>query len=115
MGILGLHDEEVIGTEKIEASHAGGYDATDEIELVAVADVDEETLERFGEAWEIPSERRYVGHEAMLDAEDLDVVSICTPRISITNTRSTLLGRPPTPTSSGVRSPSLRMSAPPKR
>ncbi|WP_226482757.1 Gfo/Idh/MocA family protein [Natrinema amylolyticum] len=79
MGILGMHDEEVIGTEKIEASHAGGYDATDEIELVAVADVDEETLEQFGEAWGIPSDRRYVGHEAMLDAEDLDVVSICTP------------------------------------
>ena len=25
MGILGMHDEERIGTEKIEASHAGGY------------------------------------------------------------------------------------------
>ncbi|MBV0926016.1 Gfo/Idh/MocA family oxidoreductase [Halomicroarcula limicola] len=79
MGILGMHDEEAIGTEKIDASHAGGYESTDEIELVAVADVDEEKLSTFGSAWDIPSERQYVGHEAMLDAEDLDVVSVCTP------------------------------------
>ena len=79
MGILGMHDEEAIGKEKIRASHAGGYDATDDIELVAVADVDEEKLARFGEAWEIPDDRRYLGHEAMLEDEDLDVVSVCTP------------------------------------
>ncbi|MCQ4332094.1 Gfo/Idh/MocA family oxidoreductase [Natronomonas sp. F2-12] len=79
MGLLGMHDEEQIGSEKIEASHAGGYDAADGIELVAIADIDEEKLARFGEAWEIPDSRQYVGHEAMLSAEDLDVVSVCTP------------------------------------
>ena len=79
MGILGMHDEDVIGTEKIRASHAGGYDATRDIELVAVADVDEEKLEKFGTAWDIPDSARYVGHESMLAAEDLDVVSVCTP------------------------------------
>ena len=79
MGILGMHDEEDIGTKKIDASHAGGYASTDEIELVAVADVDEENLETFGRAWDIPSSQQYVGHEAMLAAENLDVVSICTP------------------------------------
>ncbi|SFG92298.1 Predicted dehydrogenase [Halopelagius inordinatus] len=79
MGILGMHDEEAIGTEKIEASHAGGYAATEDVELVAVADVDEEKLDRFGTAWEISDDRRYVGHEAMLEAEELDVVSVCTP------------------------------------
>ena len=79
MGILGMHDESKIGVEKIEASHAGGIDATDGIELVAVADVDEEKLARFGEAWEIPESKRYVGHDAMLAAEDLDVISVCTP------------------------------------
>ncbi|MBX0323194.1 Gfo/Idh/MocA family oxidoreductase [Halomicroarcula sp. F13] len=79
MGILGMHDEEDIGQKKVRASHAGGYDATEGIELVAVADVDEEKLTRFGEAWDVPADRRYVGHEAMLDAEDLDVVSVCTP------------------------------------
>ncbi|WP_336037227.1 Gfo/Idh/MocA family protein [Halobacterium yunchengense] len=79
MGILGMHDEDAIGEEKIRASHAGGYDATDGVELVAVADVDEDQLARFGDAWDIPTDRRYVGHEAMLAAEDLDVVSVCTP------------------------------------
>ena len=79
LGILGMHDEADIGEKKFTASHAGGYAATDDVELVAVADVDEDKLDRFGEAWEIPPERRYVGHEAMLDAEDLDAVSVCTP------------------------------------
>ncbi|WP_123539174.1 Gfo/Idh/MocA family protein [Halosimplex salinum] len=79
LGILGMHDEEDIGRKKFTASHAGGYEATDEIELVAVADVDEEKLDRFGEAWDLPPDRRYVGHEAMLESEDLDAVSVCTP------------------------------------
>ncbi|WP_324761034.1 Gfo/Idh/MocA family protein [Haloarcula sp. GH36] len=79
MGILGMHDEDAIGKEKIDASHAGGYASTEEIELVAVADVDEDKLATFGDAWEIPEERQYVGHEAMLAQEDLDVVSVCTP------------------------------------
>ena len=46
---------------------------------MAVADIDEGKLDRFGEAWEIPPDRRYVGHESMLAAEDLDLVSVCTP------------------------------------
>ncbi|MBX0297300.1 Gfo/Idh/MocA family protein [Haloarcula nitratireducens] len=79
MGILGMHDEDEIGQKKVRASHAGGYDAAEGIELVAVADVDEEKLDRFGEAWDIPESGRYVGHAAMLEAEDLDVVSVCTP------------------------------------
>jgi len=79
MGILGMHDEEAIGQEKIRASHAGGYTDAADIELVAVADIDTESLQTFGEAWEIPPERRYEGHEAMLEAEDLDAVSVCTP------------------------------------
>lgn len=79
MGILGMHDEAHIGKSKIHASHAGGYDATDSIELRAVADINPDKLDRFGEAWEIPSEGRYKGHEAMLNEEDLDVVSVCSP------------------------------------
>jgi len=81
MGILGMHDEDQIGREKVTASHAGGYAAAEGVELVAIADVDREKLDTFGEAWEIPAERRYEGHEAMLEAEDLDVVSVCTPSL----------------------------------
>ncbi len=79
MGILGMHDEADIGRKKFRASHAGGYNETDGIELVAIADVNEEKLERFGEAWDVPESQRYVGHEEMLATEDLDVVSVCTP------------------------------------
>lgn len=81
MGILGMHDESAIGSEKIRASHAGGYDATERIELSAVTDIDEAALQTFGEAWDIPTDRQYVGHESMLAAEDLDVVSVCTPSL----------------------------------
>lgn len=79
MGILGMHAESKIGNEKIRVSHAGGYDAQDEIELVAVADIDEEKLERFGAAWAIDPDRQYVGHKTMLETESLDIVSVCTP------------------------------------
>jgi predicted dehydrogenase len=79
MGILGMHDEERIGREKIRASHAGGFRARDSLELVAVADLDDEKLHRFGDAWDIPPDRLYTDHEEMLRTENLDVVSVCTP------------------------------------
>ena len=79
MGILGMHDETTIGQEKARASHGGGYAATGGIDLVAVADVDTEALAQFGESWDIPEERQYENHETMLDTEELDVVSVCTP------------------------------------
>ena len=79
MGILGMHAEADIGRKKFRASHAGGYDAHDEIELVAVADLDDERLATFCDAWEVPPDHRYTDLEAMLKTEDLDVVSVCTP------------------------------------
>ena len=77
MGLLGTH--EGVGERKARASHAGGYAAADGIELVAAADLDEEQLDRFGDTWEVPPDRRYTSHEEMLAAEDLDVVSVATP------------------------------------
>lgn len=79
MGILGLHEQDEIGSKKVRASHAGGYAETDDVELVAAADVDEKKLETFSKAWDIPPERRYVGHEPMLEETDLDIVSVCSP------------------------------------
>jgi len=79
LGLLGVHDEEKIGNTKFETSHAGGYLATDEVDLVAVADIDEEKLNRFGEVWEIAPNRRYTSHQQMLTKENLDIVSVCTP------------------------------------
>ena len=79
LGILGLHEREDIGRKKFTASHAGGYDATDDVELVAVADVDAEKLATFGEAWDIDESGLYTDHREMLESEDLDAVSVCTP------------------------------------
>jgi predicted dehydrogenase len=81
MGILGMHNAEDIGNKKVRASHAGGYSESDDIELVAAADLDADTLHTFGDAWDIPDERRYKSHEKMLRTEDLDVVSVCTPTL----------------------------------
>jgi predicted dehydrogenase len=81
MGILGMHDEEDIGKKKFRASHAGGYDEHEEIELVAVADLDEEKLQTFCEAWDVPEAGRYTDHREMFEAEDLDVISVCTPSL----------------------------------
>jgi predicted dehydrogenase len=79
MGILGMHDEETIGNEKVRASHAGGYHANDGIELVAAADPDTDQLATFGDAWDLPASGRYEDHRTMLEEADLDVVSVCTP------------------------------------
>lgn len=78
MGIYGGNEDD-IGDDPEPASHAGGYAASDDVDLVAVADVDDDALDRFGRAWEIPEDRQYRGHEAMLESEDLDVLSVCTP------------------------------------
>lgn len=79
MGILGMHDESDIGKKKFRASHAGGYQEVDGIELAAVADLNPEKLQTFCSAWDIPTEHQYTNVEEMLEEEDLDVVSVCTP------------------------------------
>jgi len=78
---MGIYNgsEEDIGADPVDASHAGGYAASDDVELVAVADIDGDALDRFGRAWDIPEDRQYLGHEAMLADADLDVLSVCTP------------------------------------
>jgi predicted dehydrogenase len=81
LGILGMHDEEEIGSKKVRASHAGGYDATADIDLVAVADTDPEKLATFADAWDLETDATYQDHRAMLQEESLDVVSVCTPTL----------------------------------
>ena len=73
------HTAGLIGTGFIAAWHAEAYEDVPEIELAAVSDVDAEALASFGEEWDIPAERRYDSHEAMLEAEDLDLVSVTSP------------------------------------
>ncbi|HEX8864780.1 MAG TPA: Gfo/Idh/MocA family oxidoreductase [Lentzea sp.] len=68
----------IIGTGAIASSHAEAVRAAgDRIELVAVVDVDAQRADDFAEQWDVPEVYRSLA--ALLDAEELDVVHICTP------------------------------------
>lgn len=57
--------------------HIEGWREHPQVELVALADPDSERLAKVGEQYGIAA--RYTSAEAMLAAEKLDVVSVCTP------------------------------------
>lgn len=61
---------------KIISTHAGAYSAILETELVAVADINGEKLEKCGKRWGVKS--LYQNYEEMLENENLDILSICT-------------------------------------
>lgn len=69
----------LIGLSWIGAWHRDAYDDVEGIDVVAIADVEEEALAERGEEWEIPEACRYRDHTELLAAEDLDVVSVATP------------------------------------
>lgn len=79
LGTIGVNEAKQ--GEAPTASHAGGYQEAERIELVAAADIDRTHLDMFGIAWGIPEDRRYANHKTMLAEEDLDIVSICTPAL----------------------------------
>lgn len=79
LGQPGIHAESLGADSKPTATHAGGYAAVDDIELCAIADPNQDSVEQFGERWSIPPDRQYLSHEQMLAAEDFDVISICSP------------------------------------
>ena len=63
------------------ASHAYAYDRADEFELVAVCDLKPEVLEEFWDRARLErgSIPQYSHHREMLEAHELDVVSVSTP------------------------------------
>lgn len=58
------------------STHAGGYVRTPGVELVALADIDEGKLDRYGGKFGVPG--RYTDYVQMLEKEQLDIVSVCT-------------------------------------
>ena len=66
----------IIGCGSVARMHMQGYQGVDAIDVVAIADPVEEALNGFGERYGIPT--RYKDAREMLDAEQLDIVSICT-------------------------------------
>ena len=59
-------------------SHAAGYRRCEDAELVAIADIDPQRLQQFGEEWEIPPEHRYPTATDMYEKAALDVVDVTT-------------------------------------
>jgi predicted dehydrogenase len=66
----------VVGCGTMGKSHARAYRACDETEIVATADLDADARATFVEEFDVPA--AYETHAAMLAAEDLDLVSVCT-------------------------------------
>ncbi|HKS96083.1 MAG TPA: Gfo/Idh/MocA family oxidoreductase [Terriglobia bacterium] len=58
------------------STHAGAYQRTPGVELVALCDLDREKVERYGEKFRVAN--RYTQLERMLDEACLDVLSVCT-------------------------------------
>ncbi len=58
-------------------SHAGAYTICPQTMLVAVCDINADTLERCGQRWKVPA--RYQDAKQMLIEQEPDIVSICTP------------------------------------
>lgn len=57
--------------------HLKGYNALDNIEVVAICDVSEKALENIKEQY--PNINTYKNHNEMFKKENLDIVSVCTP------------------------------------
>jgi predicted dehydrogenase len=55
------------------------YGRNEGTELAALAEVDPELLATRGDEWGVDGNARYESYEAMLDEEDLDIVSVSTP------------------------------------
>lgn len=67
----------VVGCGRISKNHFGSIEKhSDEMELVAVCDVDDEVLDKHTKMYEVNG---YHLLSDMLDSEDLDIVALCTP------------------------------------
>lgn len=68
----------IIGSGSIaRIAHAPSYNKLEDVELVACSDIDGDRASDFASEFEIPES--YDDYRKMLDAHDLDIVSVCTP------------------------------------
>lgn len=73
-------DDETVGTGWLEPfSHMGSYMDVPEVRVVGAADADSDQRDRFGQRWGISKEHLYENYEEMLEREQPDIVSVCTP------------------------------------
>ena len=68
----------IIGTGWIAEAHIAVYKEMPDVTIVAGADLIPGKAEAFFETWGVSGVRCYNSHKEMLDAEELDAVSVCT-------------------------------------
>ena len=68
----------IIGTGWIAEAHVANYLKCEDVEIVAAADLIPGKAEKFCKANGIEGVRLYPDHKSMIDAEELDAVSVCT-------------------------------------
>ena len=68
----------IIGTGWIAEAHVANYLKCPDVEIVAAADLIPGKAEKFCKANGIDGIRLYPDHKSMIDAEELDAVSVCT-------------------------------------
>lgn len=68
----------IIGTGWIAESHVESYKRMPDVEIVAGADLIPGKAEKFFKRYGLTNVRLYPDHKSMLEAEDLDAVSVCT-------------------------------------
>src|SRR5262245_61214465 len=66
----------VIGAGSMGRNHARVYTEMDDVELVAIADPDQEALSKIAQRQHI---RTYTSYQAMLAREQIDLVSVVVP------------------------------------
>lgn len=66
----------LVGTGGIARAHANACAQVAEVELVAICDVSDENVQRFGEEFGVAA--RYIDLQAMLAEAELDIAIICT-------------------------------------
>jgi predicted dehydrogenase len=72
----------VIGVGGIANVHMRGIMKSDNLELVAMADVNGEILEKYADQYGIVQANRYTDYKELLKNPDIDAVSICTPNFA---------------------------------
>ena len=68
----------IIGTGWIAEAHIESYLRMPDVEIVAGADLIDGKAEKFFKRYGVENVRLYPDHKSMLDAEELDAVSVCT-------------------------------------
>lgn len=68
----------IIGCGWIAEAHVNCYKEMPDVEIVALADLIDGKAEAFAKQFEIENAKCYPDHKSMLDAEELDAVSVCT-------------------------------------